>query len=79
VGSRLVAAVTPGGPGPRWYMRQAANGQWTVGLKAGSNEKELWSESFTRKADARRALKGYAWDALRASARLLFGIVKEER
>lgn len=40
----------------KWVVKATSDGQWMVVLKAGNGEPQVWSEAYTRKADANRAL-----------------------
>lgn len=45
---------------PSLKVEKALNGQFYVVLRGGNGEKVVWSETYTRKADAMRAKKAIA-------------------
>lgn len=50
---------------PRWWLKNTVNDEWMILLIAANGEPLIWSESYTRKEDAERALA-----TIRATARL---------
>lgn len=49
---------------PRWWLKETINDEWMILLIAANGEPLIWSESYTRKEDAERALA-----TIRAAAR----------
>ena len=41
---------------PRWWLKETVNDEWMILLVAANGEPLIWSESYTRKEDAERAL-----------------------
>lgn len=41
---------------PRWWLKETVNDEWMILLCAANGEPLIWSESYTRKEDAERAL-----------------------